>query len=392
MNMKKNTVIVGSNLILCLGLINVADAQIGETIHPYVHARVQQNDNIFRVNANEEKDTITSLSAGVDALLNLSRQKINLGAQIERVAYDKANHLDHNKMNLNGDLNWVVGSDWRGNFSVKYRESIASFSETETRNKNERATLISQGRVGYSLSPKWDVVGSMITTRLRIKERSNSDFDRISYSTELRYATGARTKVGIRIGVTDVDFERDEIIGADSISSDFSNNTLSGTFAWEGSTKSKFDARVGWTDVEHDELTNRDFSGQSSRINYLWKTTAKSQIRFSLWREATTRFEVDSLVISQGVSIKPRWRITPKLSSTLTLRHNKIDFRGDANVLLLGGERRDDTINSISLSLGYQISRIIKLDFRFMKHDRESNVSIQEYSYNSYRLGVRARL
>jgi len=390
--MKKNTVIVGANLMLCLGFMNVADAQIGETIHPYAYARILQDDNLFRTNVNEEKDIRTSVGAGVDARLKLSRQQINLGALFERTTYDKTDNLDHNRINLNGDLNWVVGKDWRGNFGIKHRKSIASFNETDTRIKNDRVTLTSQGSIGYSLSPRWDVMGSMRTARLRIDERENSNFDTVNYSLDLRYATGARTKVGIGFGVLDVDFERDGIIGSDSFSRDASNSTLSGTFSWEGSSKSSFDARVGWTDTEYDELTDNDFSGQSSRINYLWKTTVKSQIRFSLWRETTTRFEVDGLVIEQGVSIRPRWNITSKLSSSLTLKRNKIDFRGDANASLLDGERRDDTINSVSLSLDYQISRIIKLDFRFVTRDRESNVSTQEYSYNTYRLGLRARL
>ncbi|VAW83143.1 hypothetical protein MNBD_GAMMA16-442 [hydrothermal vent metagenome] len=393
MKMRKRTVIVSSNLMLCLVFLSVADAQIGDTIHPYAYARVLQDDNLFRVNTNEEKDTLTALGAGVDALLILSRQRINLGAQFERATYDKADNLDHKNMNLNGNLNWVVGSDWRGRFGVKYRETIASFNETATiRSRDDRATLTSQGSAGYSFSPRWDIIGSMRTARLRIDNRLNSDFDRFGYSTELRYATGAKTKVGVKIGITNVDFENDTIIGSDTISSDFSNRVLSGTFSWEGSSKSKLDARIGWTDVEHDELTDRDFSGQSSRINYLWQTTAKSQLKFSLWREATTRFEVDSLVISQGVSIRPRWNITSKLSSSMMLRYNKLDFRGDANASLLGGVSREDTINSISLALGYQISRVIKLDFRFITHDRDSNVPIQEYSYNTYRLGIRARL
>ncbi len=393
--MKKNTVIVGSNLILCLSFMSVVDAQIGDTIHPYAYARVLQDDNIFRFNANEKKDTRTSVGAGVDALLKLSRQQINLGAQFERVSYDKADNLDHNRMNLNGDLNWVVGSDWRGNFGVEYRESIASFNENETeiRSRNDRTTLVSEGHVGYSLSPRWDVIGSMKTARLRIDERPDSDFDTVNYSADLRYATGARTKVGVRVGRVDIDFEKDGIIESDSVSRDVSTSTLSGTFSWEGSTKSSLDASVGWTDTKYDELTNNDFSGQSSRINYLWKTTSKSQIRFSLWRTAgTTRLEVDSLVVTQGVSIRPQWKITPKLSSTMRLEYNKIDFRGDVDVLSLGDARREDTINSISFGVGYQISRVIKLDFRFVTHDRESNEPTQGYAYNSYRLGLRARL
>ncbi len=366
-------------------------SQISDNFKPQAFVRYIHDNNLFRDPTNEQDDSIVRLGAGVDIGYSVSRQDFVLKLKADRAKYDKNDSLDHDNLLARGQWNWVVGSRLNGVVDLRYLETIASFDEDATRTRDDKTVKSAKFDGNYELTPQWDLRGGLARAQNRVDRRPSVDLDQDSFFGEVRYATGAHTRVGLRSSKTDGDYLNLENVNGVLVNNDFEKTELSVTFYWEGTGKSRLRGRVGWTDVKFEELSDRDFDGRSARLTYLWDLTGKSNVDITYWNEASTRSEVSSVVVTQGVRIKPKWEITEKLSVFLNILYEDIDFEGDADQIVGGSELRADDVKTGNVSLSYRLPRIFTFSLAYTYSDRQSNNPPSNYEYSRWDAVLRAR-
>lgn len=364
-------------------------AQISDTFRPYVAARITWDDNVFRSELRPEKDVITRIGAGVDLNMPISRQQVLATARAEQVLYDTNDSLDHQDVEGRALWNWVVGSRFSGDLGYRYLRTIASFEETGGRTKNNQTDTRAFGTANFLLTPDWELVGSYAAETSRIEERPEVDNDTGNLAGEIRWALGPRTRIGGRLSQTTADFLYLEDINGVLVSNDYTAYNASGTFYWQSTGKSALTARIGYTSVEHEAITSRDVSGRAYRGDYFWSITAATDINFSAWRDASNRDEVSGVVVTQGVEIRPRWRMTELLELSATALYEQVDFKGEVNYIVELGETRKDDLAKLTMALGYDITRMSDLALSYTWTDRESNNPGSSYTYNALTLSGR---
>ena len=289
-----------------------------EKFDPYIFAGVLTDSNLFRSPDNEENETIWRLGAGFKSDYKLSRQHLILDLDVFRDIYNNFDELDYTGVDGLAKWKWQAGNLWSGNLGYKYNRSPRSYNQglpgAITRDLDIRTRQTGYFDAGYEIHPDWRLIGGLELQDVSYQTRTRLDRESSSGLLEVQYQNTLNTRIGLRGKYTANDLNDTEIDGV-SISNNYDQTTVSGVFYWEGSAKSALELRLGYTDLNYDELEERNFNGFSGRLIYNWDLTGKTKMDISVWREPSNlNDEIQDYVLSTGLSIQPVWEATRKIT------------------------------------------------------------------------------
>lgn len=342
--------------------------------------RVRQDSNLFRVSNNAKDDTIGYLGAGFKSDFKLSRQHLLLDAEVERAKYDNFDNLDHTSAKSNAAWGWRVGNLWNGRLGVRVDRVLRSFTQSQVFEKDMRTQKVTYFDAGYQIHPDWQLVAGFNYTDVAYQERKLLERNFSSGLFEVKYRNTLNTKVGIRVKYTDYSLQS-RIISGVRISNDYTETEISGTFYWEGSAKSKLEMRLGYTDQNYDELTDRDYQGSTGRLTYKWQMSGKTRLDLSIWRETSSlNYEVINYVLTKGISIQPVWSVTPLITLRGIFSYKNDDFKAQNSTPGLGSANRDDDTYQYGIRAGWMPRRNIDLSLDYKRSKRDSSINTRDYT------------
>ncbi len=355
-----------------------------DKFEPYAYARVLYDSNLFRTDGDirkEEDDTITHLGGGLKSDLKLSRQHLLLDLKVDRALYKNFDELDHTRVDGTGAWAWQVGNLWSGTLGYKYQRKMSSFNEQFVREKDMRTTQTGFFGAGYQIHPDWKLKIGADIRDVSYQDRKRLDRDATSGLFEVQYRNTRNTRVGVRVKYTDNDLKDQDVAGV-KVSNDYTETEVSGVLYWEGTAKSSFEARLGYTEQSFDELSDRDYKGSTGRLTYFWKFSSKTNVNFSVWRETSTKFdEVTTYVLTKGAKISPTWKATPKITVFGNVSYVSDDFKGQNDVVTsVGGPRRDDDIWKARLGARWQPRQFVQLSLSVSREDRDSSIDVRDFT------------
>jgi len=351
-----------------------------DKFEPYVFTKVLYDSNLFRRSSNEESDTIWHLGAGFESDLKLSRQHLVLDLELDRSLYNANDQLDNTRIDGRAAWEWQVGNLWSGNLGYDYDKRLTSFTERLIPDKDMRTTQTGFFDAGYQIHPDWRLEAGADVVDVSYQERTQLDRKINSGSLEVQYQNTLNTRVGLR-GKYSVNELNDTDIDGISISNDYDMTALSGVFYWEGSAKSALELLIGYTDISYDQLSERDFDGVSGRLIYHWILTGKTKLDIDVWREPSTlNDEIQDYVLSQGVSIRPTWKATTKITVRGILSYENDDFKARNDLLdALGAQKREDDNWLVGIRGNWEPRRFIDVSVGYRYKDRNSTIDIRDF-------------
>jgi exopolysaccharide biosynthesis operon protein EpsL len=392
--MKKCSVFPVRNLFVLsvvLSPVGMAFAAL-EEFEPYASAKVLWDSNIFRVSGDDEarallgstskNDTVGYFGGGFKSDFKLSRQHLFLDAEAIRAVYDDFDDLDHTRLKGRAAWGWRVGNLWNGNLGYRYQRDMRSFNESSIPEKDMRTTHTGYLDGGYQLHPDWRLAGALSLSDVSYQDRDRLERDTSSGQIEVQYRNTLNTRVGVRLKYTDYDLNDGDVAGI-SISNDYQETEISGVIYWEGTGKSSFEGRWGYTQQSYDDFDDRDYNGSTGRLTYYWLATGKTNVDVSVWRETSTQNdEITTYVLTKGVSIRPRWSVTPLITLGGELGYANVDYKGENDIrTALGGQRRDDDTWRYGVTASWNPRQFIKLTVGYKKVDRDSSIDVNDYDY-----------
>src|SRR5690606_20055098 len=151
----------------------------------------------------------------------------------------------------------------------------------------------------------------------------------------------------------------------------------------------RVDARLGRVEVEHEQLSVRDFSGVTWRAGATWDATSKLRLGVNSAKDVRLYEDIaTSYLVVNSIGITPSYAITSKLLLQGELSHGNRDYRGDPGFLLLPRDR-EDKLRIARLALSYQPIRNIDLSLSFESGERRSNVFLNSFEYRTWFGSVR---
>jgi outer membrane receptor protein involved in Fe transport len=157
-------------------------------------------------------------------------------------------------------------------------------------------------------------------------------------------------------------------------------------------SKLQLSGQIGQTTRTHKEISQRDFSGLTGRLDANWQATGKLQVAGSMYRQLGAVDDIyASYALTDGIRLTPSLQITPKLKLSAEAYYENLNFKGDPfSVTSFFGPRRKDIGSGGSLSLTYQPDTWASLTLSYQTGNRETNnhAIANDFSYRMLSLFV----
>ncbi len=387
-------------------------AKEGDTFRPFVSLGYFSDSNLFRLSDNESPglprdDRYAILSAGLNMDWKPGRQQVVANATKTLVRYDRYAVYDFDGSDYKATWNWRLGNRLSGNLGVSESLSQSKFDSVGTVN-NEVTQKRYFGRAEWEFHPRWRIGGGIDETDSTNSNplQISNDFQRRALDVTLGYRTPKGSDLRAQVRSIDAEFPNPDIVSyicpfpglcfvsevADNSYKQTEYNLLGD---WRVSGKLALRGQIGWVDREYKNVLrgnlggppqlreHPDFSGFSGRISADWYVTGKTLLNVSAYRELGAAGDINAVsVLKSGGSLNGVWIIREKWRLNAGGTYENRDFEGDPK------QRNDDTLG-FSLSLSYMPIKTVSVDVGARTGRRDSNITVDEYTFNSLFANVR---
>jgi exopolysaccharide biosynthesis operon protein EpsL len=371
----------------------------GVTLVPYLYGGVLYDSNLFRVADDEEAqarlgttdtdDVISRAGTGVKARVPVSLQVLRFDGWLEHVDFDRFDQLDHNAADADAAWDWQAGRLWSGSLEGGYSRGLARFEELESVARDIKTSRDLAFDAGFRFLPDWELAAGSEVRRTDHRRRDRLDRTQTTHFAALRYYSLAGTHVGLRGSRTEAEFDDPEVFDSgETLVNDYTETAYGLVLGWEGTSKSRLQARLGYTRRAHEQRPQRDFDGLTARAGYLWRASAKTSLQLDVWRELQSlEDEVTQFVEVRGLRLSPHWQAMPWLRIRGALAAERRQFDG-ASGTDSPNEGRGDDVRSASLGLDYELLRRLHFSVEAEVEERDSNVDDRDYRYEQIFAGA----
>jgi exopolysaccharide biosynthesis operon protein EpsL len=375
-----------------------AAALFSDRVEVFAAENVTWDSNVFRLDSNVGpivRDTIYTTSLGVNAHVPVSLQQFELAFTYFRSNYQKTNELDFSGHTIHGGWLWSLTPRATGLIAYDESRSLASFTQFvgSDRTKDVLTTRILTANGAWYTTPTWRVHGG-----LGLSDQNHDDPARKLYDLRtgtgevgLSYVTAQDNRVGVALRT-----ERGESqdVNVEAGRPDFSYKQYGGGIVvhYAVTGHSMLDGRAEYTRRTYDEQSFRDFSGPTLRFEHTWNPTVKTKVVTVLRREVSPIQEVQSsnFVLVTGISVKPQWLVTEKVTLGGTLEYNEWKYKGavPATGPAVGVPSGDYTnkVGTVGVVGSWKPTQNVFLVASYLHENRTSSLANQDYRVDVFSL------
>jgi exopolysaccharide biosynthesis operon protein EpsL len=369
-------------------------------VHAYAFGDAVFDSNLFRLsdevdpipvaddsdeNGSKKSDRYVRAGAGVRADVDWSRQQLHFDVNASHYSFDRYSLLD--EWLYGGDLSWRWQASDRFKGSIGYARSkvYPDFAELQFASQD----LVTRQAAHFGLDMR---VLSRVELRTLV-QRSSFDHDdperRVLDNTVtagtagLFYVSPLNMATGVQYKVSDGDYPNRQAVGDLLVDNQYRETETSLVIAKPFETSLGLDLRVGYTEREHEEVPQRDFSGATGRMQLRYSPTAKTSIYLIAYRELQAVEDLDaSYADARGGSIGPAWAPTSTILLQLAYVYEDRVLAGDPGFVITDTPPREDETRTGRVSLGYEPNDNFKVSLSYERGTRTSNVLTADYDYN----------
>jgi exopolysaccharide biosynthesis operon protein EpsL len=374
------------------GEILSPEAEEGRRFRFAVGTDIAHDDNVFRLPAGfttgtlgatgrTNQSTIARVYAQGNIDVPVSRQRFLAQATANAYSFSGLSYLNYNSLDFRGAWLWQAGNLWRGELRYDHLKGLTPFIDGRPVVQNLRTLDYAVATAEYSLTPRWS-----LTMGANGYDASNSD---IGYQpANVRQATGelgvkyfgsgpnyiqalgaySRGKYPDRIATPQFDDEYDQM--------DLGVEVFYGV-----SDLSFARGRLNYTSRTYPNVSERDFSGPTGRVEFVWGISPKTGINFNARRELGVFEDITtSYTLTDIVAVAPWWEVFPRVRLEATYERWWREYRGDPFALAAGRALREDDLSFVRFGVQWTPTRNWLLRIAYQYSTRDSNYP--EFSFD----------
>jgi hypothetical protein len=324
--------------------------------------------------------------------LPVGRQRFLAQLTVSDYNFSNLSYLNYTAPEFRGAWLWQAGNDWLGEVTYNHLESIASFLDTPPYIKNVQTLDYATANAEYTLTPRWRVGGGVIAYQASNGVDAASDAN-------VRQLTG---ELGVRYVATEQNYVR--FFGAfssgnyydrtptEAFDDDYSQIDAGVEVLYGVTDISFLRGRVGYTNRQYPNVSSRDFSGPTGRLDFIWGISPKTSIDFNVRREIGV-FEtlLSNYYVTTAVGVAPHWEISPFLRFEAAYEHWWREYLGDpvvGGVAITGLPQRDDELNFVRAALIWTPTRNWLLRIGAQWSNRDSTINDFDFGNSTVVFGT----
>jgi len=359
-------------------------------------ASLIRDNNLFRLpdvdptlfGIDPAKKSDTTLVKGVGLKLDklVSRQRLIADLNLSEQTYDKNTNLDF--VGGNGRLAWLwqVGNYWSGEASYRKQRTLGGFADFRQNVQDLVDTDTSSVTGGYQFHPRWRISAELTeqdTTHSAATRRSLDSKANV-VGTEVRYRTPAQNSIGIQLRRTDRTFPNRTTVGFVTFDNGHTENRVNAVASWQSTGTLRLDGQIGRIDIQHDQISQRDFSGATWRAGATLDATSKLRLNLNTTRDVRLYEDLaTSFIVVNSVAFSPTYAFTSKILVQGDFMYERRDYRGDPGFVIVN-INREDNVRLGRIAVTYSPIRNVDLSLSYEAGDRKSNAFLNNYDYQSW--------
>jgi hypothetical protein len=196
------------------------------------------------------------------------------------------------------------------------------------------------------------------------------------------YVSPLGNTLGFEFRRTQGQVPTDEFVpGVGFVNNDYDENEISLVATYALGTQLRSGVRVGRTSRKYDQVSARDFDGNTGRVFLDWLPGNKTILGFEAYHEPRSVVDVAaSHVVFTGIVFGPRWAVTNKVVLSARFVRERREYEGDP-ALAAGGVLRDEVLSLVRFAFGWEPQRRWQLSAALDRGERESNIAGRDYNY-----------
>ena len=350
----------------------------------------QYDDNIYRLSdgvqpfgsePRGDRVGLTGLRAAFDRRYSL--QQIHASADVTRVRFDHWDRLDYETTGARAIWDWALGKRWSGRLRASQDETARDFADTGATGSE---TSISRQRTltadaNYWWHPDWSAGAGVERFSNRYSDPASgaSEYDADIVEARFIYRPRSGNQIALVGRFTDGDYPNRQ---AGVVADDGFRQTdwrLRGH--WQATGHSLITGYLGLSRRRHPNLTARDYTGPTARLEYTLTVSQKLSVTAIARREIGAREDlVDNFVVTRALSLAPAWQPLHRIGVQGRLEWRKRDFRGDPGLIAGTFPARDDVSRNANLSVVYTPVDPLRLSVSYAYLRRDSDLASEEYT------------
>ena len=360
-----------------------------------VSGGISHDSNLFRlsddtdaqaaIGTSDKSDIIYRLGAGGRYELRQSRQKFIAEANVTEYKFRNFDNLDNTSSDLRGAWQWQVGNDWSGELGAGYRRYLESFANFQQNLRDMVDQNRIYGNANYLLHShlKLTLDADWVDSNHSEQTRDTLDSKINNTAFTVNWVTPAQNTVGLQYRTADARYPNPGTIGTTLVTNDYTENEYSLVAHWILSGASEASARIGHVERKFNEAPDRNFSGPTWRLTYLWQPTGKTSLELATWQELSEFQDLSaSYVRETGISVVPTWSIAPQVVLRGRISLQNLDYLGGPGTTA-GSSSREDKDRLFQLSALWTPLRLSELAFTVETGRRTSNQAFADYKYDA---------
>jgi exopolysaccharide biosynthesis operon protein EpsL len=359
---------------------------------------VTWDSNVFRISdrldaqsaigstSRSDRIHVHTLGASVDIPVSLQRFTASYAWFATR--YSRFDQLDFNGHNARADWLWAITPHITGDLGGSQTKGLASFAAFRGTTRDVLTSREAHARANFELTPSWVLHTGVVGAERRHDDPARRINDVRSTTGEVRlsYVTPAENRIGVSYRREEGKSPEATLLQGTLFDNGYRQDSIGVVGRWQATGHSRFDGRVDYVRREYDQFTERDYSGPTFRASHTWTPTGKLTIVTTGMRDIAPLDDIQTtFVLLTGVSVKPRWDVTDKISVQGNAEYSRWEYRAGPAF----GRDYAHRVRSGGVSIAYRPLRTVLLQAGVLREVRTSSLADADYEVNIASLEAR---
>jgi exopolysaccharide biosynthesis operon protein EpsL len=375
-------------------------AKEGDTFRPFVSYSRYYDSNLFRLSEREidaasqafaeTTDQYGVLSAGLDIDWKPGRQRVLARASLSQTRYSRYSSQDNDGYDYQLKWNWQLGNHWSGLVGATESQSQSSYSDVSVSFVPNEVTRDRQfASANWLFHPRWEIGLNVHQSDVANSAPAQliSDYEDQGMSATLTYLTPKGSRFSGQLRKVDADYPN-RVLGV--IDNSYSQTEYNLLGDWRSTGKLTARGRLGYVQRDYPNVPARSYDGLNGRVSADYFPTGKTVLNLAVYRELGNSDDANATYsVNTGTSLGAAWQATDKITLRANASFENRDYQGDPGAVVVGTTRNEDSLSG-SLSASYAPVRMATIDLGWQAGSRDSNISVDDYSFHLFFVNVRA--
>lgn len=370
----------------------------GDKLEIFAQENITYDSNVFRLPAASDPcvsigscakdDTVFTTSLGAVLDVPYSLQRFQGAFTWYDARYRRFEDLDHQGHIARAAWLWSVTPRITGELSYADEKGLASFANIQGRRPDMVTQRMALASAAWMVVPSWRLhaaanwAEARHTGGLRV-----NDIELEALEAGISYVTAQENRLGVAVRAEEGRNPSDFVVGGIPFNNEYEQKSVGVQGRWVVSGLSRFDGRLDYTRREYDRFSERNYSGPTFNLTHTYTPTGKLTIATTAQRDVAPLEDVTaSFVLVTGITVRPDWAITEKMSLRGHFAYSRWEYFG-VQPLFVGYEHR---VKYASVTLMWRPTLRIAISGTLGTERRTSSLSNADYKVDT--AAVEARI